>query len=176
MPDPLADVKRAFRKFERDMDKAMATATREAAELVLDEMQGLTRAIGYTLEDFRRMGHPYAWDAETQPPTADWITYLQERDLHEGLQRSPLLRSGGRVEAQILSSAPHTWYLLQGTRYMRPRDFATAALLYQEDEVAAIYQRHHARVHDLPGHTPNFRPERVDIPHEQFPAELPEGA
>lgn len=174
MPDPLADFRQAARKFEREMAKAMGAALRDGAELVLDEMRQLTAATGNTLEDLAKMGHPYAWRNKGKEPFADWIVHHQEGDLQGGLARGRLAGGSSRVEIEIHSGADHTWYLLLGTRYMRPRDFVTAALFYQEDRVAELLQQAHARVHDVPGRTPGFRPHIMPILHSVNPAELPE--
>jgi hypothetical protein len=180
VPDPLADVKREFRRVERAMVQALAGAVKEAAQAVLAEMQQLTAAIGHTPADLARLGHPYARRLPAgSGPFEDWITHHQSGSLHGGLRAPGAVRAKEFVEAQIHSTSPHTWYVVQDERAsaagkMRPRDFVTAALIYQEDAVAAIIAAAHASVHDVLGTTPGYRPQLTPINHGSVAADLPE--
>lgn len=157
----------------RDMRAAMFVAVDRAGDLLYSEMQTLTSRIDHDLEDLRRMGHPYRRKAPQGIPHPDWIVHIQGGDLKEGLGRLPIQMSKGQIQVQIVSRARHTWYLLLGTRLMRPRDFVSAAMINREDEVERIIGQ--AFMAALGGDPRQFPLKWTHIPHPTYPAQLPGG-
>ena len=156
----------------RDMRAAMTVATDRSAALLLEEMKLMTARIDHDLEQLRRMGHPYAKDKPPGQPHPDWLVHIQEGDLQSGLKRLPASISGQVIEAQILSEARHTWFLLLGTRKMRARDFVSAAIIKRRVEIEAMYLR--MFLEQLDKHDPSaFRTQVKLIPHLDQPAQLP---
>jgi len=169
MPTPEEAFRVAAQKHLRDTRVMMTIAVDRAAKILLDEMQQLTSLIDHDLEDLKRLDHPYRAKLPPGSPHADWLVHLQTGSLHGGLKRLPASISGYKIEAEIHSESPATWYVLLGTRFMRPRDFVSAAILLREREIQAIFRdAFEARG---PG-------DPVDIhllEHPEFPAQLPGG-
>lgn len=170
----LDTIKRDMANHMRDMRAAMTVATDRSAERLLEEMKFLAARIDHDLEDLRRMGHPYAKGKPQGQPHPDWLVHIQSGELQGGLRRLPAAISGQQIEAQILSEAKHTWYLLLGTRKMRPRDFVSAAIIRRRVEIEAMYLR--LFVEQLDKQYPaSFRTEVNLIPHTEQAAQLPGG-
>ena len=165
----------------RDVKAAMVNACDQAAKLLLDEMRQLTSRIDHDLNALARMGHPYGWGKdrfgnERVPgrPHPDWIVHIQDGKLQAGLTKNPAYLSGNQIEAQILSKSPYTWYLLLGTRLMRPRDFVSSAIILRQNEVQKIFERAFLAVHDRVVGT--VEPLEIHLlEHDEFPAQLPGG-
>lgn len=155
----------------RDMRAAMYMAVDRASDALFQEMQMLTSRIDHDLDDLRRMGHPYRRKAPQGIPHSDWIVHIQNGDLKDGLKQYPVSMSKGVIQAQIASSARHTWYLLLGTRIMRPRDFVSAAMINRENEVEQIIGRAFMAV--LGNEPAQFELLWRTIPHPTYPAQLP---
>lgn len=162
--------------FLRDAEAIMFHAVNTAGDRLLEEMKQLTMRIDHDLEALRKMGHPYGWGADRPPnvPHSDWIVHLQRGDLYGGLRRLPATVTNRQVETLFLSSARHTWYVLLGTRKMRPRDFVTAAMLIQEQSINRLFENALQPLLDraTPG---GYQVRVVPLPHDQFPAQLPGG-
>jgi hypothetical protein len=170
----LASIKAATQTHLRDMRAAMVGATNRSAEMLLQEMKFLAARIDHDLEDLRRMGHPYAKGKPQGQPHPDWLVHIQSGDLQGGLKRLPATVTGQKIEAEILSEARHTWFLLLGTRKMRPRDFVSAAIIQRRVEIEAMYLR--AFMEQLDKQYPAaFRTEVTLIPHTEQAAQLPGG-
>lgn len=168
-------------RFERDVERALTRATKDAADVLLEEMRGLTGAIGASLEDLARADHPYAKRYPAgSGPFEDWITHVQEGDLHGGLSRGNAFVTPEAIEVRLNSAAAHTWYVVQDAAAsaagrMRPRDFVSAAIIYQIDRVAEIYRSAFAAAHgDTGEEQPGFRPITTLIYHGSVKADLPE--
>ena len=177
MADPLADFRKATKKFEKQMVGTMTRATRQAAKVVRDEMMGLTGAVDHSLADLAREGHPYRVPDRggiVGDPHPDYIVHEQSGALQGGLSQPQVAASGNQVTADIHSPAEHTAWLLLGTPTMRPRDFATAALINTELHVAATMAQAHAAVHDERHVQDDFRPDLDVMDHGAHPAQLPE--
>ncbi len=178
MSEPLASIDAAKTAFMRDVRAAMYTACDQGAELLLAEMKTLTSRIDHDLKALRELGHPYGWGNGREPgnPHPDWIVHMQDGELQGGLKKLPPQVSGLKIESDLLSEAKHTWYLLLGTKKMRPRDFVSAALIMRRDAVAAIFERHFLAVHDRTVGTPSSGAIFMSLgPHDEFPAQLPGG-
>jgi hypothetical protein len=168
----LNTVKTAIQTNMREMRAAMAVVTDQSAALLLDEMKFLASRIDHDLDQLRRMGHPYAKDKPQGQPHPDWLVHIQSGELQGGLKRGPISISGQVVEAQILSEARHTWFLLLGTSKMRARDFVSAAIIRRRVEIEAMYLRAFMEQLDNP-HSGAFRTQVTLIPHPVYPAQLP---
>lgn len=156
-----------------EMRAAMTIAIDDAADMLFAEMQELTALIDHSLDDLRRMGHPYRRRAPQGNPHSDWIVHNQNGDLVEGLGRSAIMLRKNKIEVNITSRAKHTWYLLLGTSKMRPRDFVSAAMINREDEVERIIGNAFMAV--LGGEGRRFLLTWRTIPHTTHPAQLPGG-
>jgi len=158
----------------RDMRAAMVTATDQSAELLLQEMKFLASRIDHDLEQLRRMGHPYAKDKPQGQPHPDWLVHIQSGELQRGLKRRPVSLSGNKIEAEIISEARHTWFLLLGTRKMRSRDFVSAAIINRRSQIEARYVTAFLAQLDF-NRGQSFRAQMTLIPHSLYPAQLPGG-
>jgi hypothetical protein len=143
-------------------------------------MRGLTGAIGASLEDLARADHPYA---KRHPagsgPFSDWITHVQEGELNSGLSRGNTVTTPEAISVSIHSASAHTWYVIQDAQAtaagrMRPRDFVSAAIVYQVDQVSDLLQRAFASVHSDKTIQSGFRPVTTLIYHGGVHADLPE--
>lgn len=174
MADPLAEFKRASARFQRDVARAMAQATRAASAVLVEEMQGLAGAVDHTLQELAALGHPYSTRPEAGPgPHPDFIVHEQEGDLLGSIGRvKPTVTPEG-VTGGVTVTDPKAEWLLLGTPTMRPRDFVSAAIIYQEDAVAEIFRKAHAGVHDEPAVQQGFRMDVNLGDHGEHPAELP---
>jgi hypothetical protein len=163
--------------FQKQMRKVMTDATNVASRLVFDEQKGLASAIDHTLEDLRRLGHPYSWHFPAGSLHPDYIVHTQREEkgesLLQGLQRLPARYKNGIIRSEIHSHAAHTWHVILGTRRMRPRDFVSAALIVQRNTVASLYENAHSALHDQ-ARSGGFLIELTKMAHDRYPAELPE--
>ena len=168
----ITEWKEARRRFMDSMSMAMTLAVDETADLLLKEMHELTSATDHSLRELGQMGHPYRRGAPQGHPHDDFIVHFQSGRLAKGIVRRPT-RGKRIITAEIHSRSKYTWYLLLGTRYMRPRDFVSAALLIKTKEIAKIMERAHERLHEAYDSGVAFRPFRILLPHVQYPAQLP---
>lgn len=176
MADPLASLDAARDAYLRDVRAMMAKAVDEAAKLLLAEMKLLTARIDHDLNQLRKLDHPYAWRNPPNEPHADWIVHLQSGELQGGLKALPPEVRRLQVSADLLSESRHTWFVILGTRKMRPRDFVSAAMIMREEDVKAILLRNFLAVHDRTAGSPLVSPLSLELmPHEEFPAQLPGG-
>ncbi|MGH2361090.1 MAG: hypothetical protein ACRDGM_11205 [bacterium] len=175
MADGIEELKQGLRDFRNQARRAMERATEEAAELLLSEMQQLTSLSDHDQRDLDALGNPYAW---REPPGSlhpDWEVHRQSGDLQLGLRTEHGgVWQNGKLDSEIVSDSDHTWYLLLGTKLMRPRDFVSAAILNLQSEIVALYESEFAKIVDeyRPG---GFAPQRKLIPHRRFKAQLPAG-
>lgn len=179
MADPLADFRRASAQFQRNMARAMAQATRAATTVLADEMRGLASSTGVSLADLAAAGHPYARRFPPgSGPKEDWIVHEQDGDLLGSIKGVPAIAGPDAVTGAVQVTSPHAGYVVQDEAAsqspMRPRDFVSAAVIYQEDRVAEIYRKAHAAVHDVPGDQGGFRMDVTLGEHGGFAADLPE--
>jgi len=170
----LDTLRTAIQLHMRDMRAAMVTATDQSAELLLQEMKFLASRIDHDLEQLRRLGHPYGANKPQGQPHPDWLVHIQSGELQQGLKRRPASLSGNKIEAEIISEARHTWFLLLGTRKMRPRDFVSAAIIKRRGEVEARYVAAFLAQLDT-NNGQAFRTQVTLIPHTLYPAQLPGG-
>lgn len=170
----LESIRKAIGLHTRDMRAAMTMATDKSAELLLEEMKFLVSRIDHDLKQLQKMGHPYAAGKPQGQPHPDWIVHVQSGELVGGLSVLPASVTGQQIEAQILSQARHTWFLLLGTRKMRPRDFVSAAIIKRRVEIEAMYLR--AFLEQLDTQQVNgYRTHVSLIPHPDQAAQLPGG-
>lgn len=160
--------------FLRDAQAVLYRAANEAGDLLLDEMKRLASLVDHDLEQLRRMGHPYGWGKGRMPnvPHDDWRVHNQSGTLYGGLGRRPVSILNRQIETEIGSTAKHTWFVLLGTRLMRPRDFVTAAMIIQEQAINRVFE---SALKTLMDRTTGggYRVRKVGLPHEEFPAQLP---
>lgn len=174
MADPLADFKRAARQFERDVARAMAQATRASSRVLAEEMEGLAGAIDHSLQDLADLGHPYSAQLpKGSAPHPDFIIHDQSGDFLGSIGPEPVRTDENVTVGGVHITDRKAEWLLLGTPAMRPRDNVSAAIIYQEDMVAEIYQKAHAAVHDEPGTQAGFRMDVELGDHGAYPAELP---
>ena len=150
----------------------MAIATDHAATVVFEEMLVETGLTDHSLAQLRKMGHPYGQGKAQGQPHPDWLVHHQEGSLQEGLSRSPVSEKPTCCEVAINSAADHTWFLLLGTRRMRPRDFVLASLIQTQKATSAIYEHYFKAALDTKGNTP-FRVKVSHIVNERYAAQLP---
>lgn len=163
----------AAKRHLRDTRAIMTATLDRAAQLLLDEMRMLTAKVDHDLQALKELGHPYRAKAPQGQPHPDWLVHIQSGDLQAGLKRLPAQVRGGAVEAELHSQAPYTWYLLLGTRYMRPRDFVSAAIINREPDVNALLSRAWAALHEGSSAAVRFQVTLLD--HPVYPAQLPGG-
>jgi hypothetical protein len=168
----LENCKRAQEQHLRAMQEAMATATDHAATLLFEEMYAETSLEDHSLEDLRKMGHPYRQGAPQGVPHPDWLVHHQSGDLQEGLSRTPVQVSGSTAEVEFHSEAPYTWYLLLGTRYMRPRDFVSASLYKAKGVIQKTYEFYFKNTLDVKK-SERYQAEVVPVYHDEFDPQLP---
>lgn len=143
MANDLAELRRAYRSYVNNLMREMEAATEDAAENLLDRIKELTGLTDHSLDDLRRLGHPYAKRHSLgSGPHPDYEVHNQEGDLQESLRvEHEGVWRGGQIASDIHSDAEHTWHLLQGTDIMRPRDFASAAILQGIGEIESRYRQ-----------------------------------
>lgn len=168
----LKPLKEAHRHFLLLMSLTMQEAVDEATEVVFQEMRRLTNLTDHSLEQLRQEGHPYRAAAPQGNPHEDYLVHFQSGDLRRGLRRTKV-RGKSIITAEIRSNSPYTWHLLLGTRYMRPRDFVSAAVINKTREVGRIFDKAHRRVHKE-AEERFYKPFRILLPHTRFPAQLPD--
>ncbi len=154
------------------MGEAMAIAADHAATVVYEEMRAETSLTDHSLAQLRKLGHPYRQGAAQGQPHPDWLVHMQEGTLQEGLTRSPVQETATSAQVEINSAAPHTWFLLLGTRRMRPRDFVSASLITTQKATSAIYEYYFKAALDTQGAS-RFKVEVKPIPNDRYVAQLP---
>lgn len=172
MADPLASIRMAQQQHLREVTEAMRVATDHAAEIVFDEMLAETSLVDHSLEELRKMGHPYKQGKPQGQPHPDWLVHHQTGELQEGLSRTAAAVRSGGVEAEIHSEAPYTWYLLLGTRYMRPRDFVSASLYKSKGAVQKVYEYYFKGTLDTQK-SEHYQMNVVPVFHEEYDPQLP---
>lgn len=172
MNDPMASIDAAKARVMREVRAAMYQAVDQSAKVLLEEMKLLTSRIDHSLKQLEEMGHPYRQGEAPGNPHPDWIVHLQSGRLQAGLKRLPPVVTTQSIMADLLSEAPYTWYLLLGTRRMRPRDFVSAAMITRGPEIERIFDQHFQSVMDRPIRTGTSMTSRL-IEHTLYRAQLP---
>lgn len=147
MANSLDSLRQAYQEHFRRVQENMRVAVEHAADLVLEEMKEEVDLQDHSLQDLRRMGHPYRKDAPADQPHPDWLVHYQSGDLRGGLSHTDPLVTETKAEVEIHSAAPYTWYLLLGTRYMRPRDFVTHSVETRRGAVEQTYEYYFEKAH-----------------------------
>lgn len=175
MPDDLQEIHEHYRDYVNTLRRSLEAATEDVAEDLVAEMRMLTSLQDHSLEDLRRADHPYA---QRHPlgsgPHPDYEVHRQSGELQDGLQveHGGTWRNG-RLESEISSDSDHLWHVLQGTDRMRPRDFASAAILRNLGEAEARYRRAFAAAGDTYKDDGGSVIEVTLIDHERHEVELP---
>lgn len=150
MTDDLEGIHTAYQQYIDGLRRTLETATEEVAENLVDRMHALTSLTDHTLAELRDLDHPYA---QRHPlgsgPHPDYAVHHQSGDLQETLRAEHEGRwVNGQIVSEIHDDSEHLWHLLQGTDKMRPRDFASAAILQELGEAETRYRAAFAAVGD----------------------------
>lgn len=171
----IQDMKTLKKSFMGQMRLAMTAAMDLAADVVLDEMRKLTSLTDHSLSDLAGLGHPYAAQLPAGIPHEDYLVHIQNvtRGLNIKFRKTQVRATRNLVRVNLHNDSDHLWYVVLGTRYMRPRDFVSAALINKTDEVGRIVESAYNQVIDQ-YRGERFRPRRVILQgHTQTP-QLPE--
>lgn len=143
MPNDLAELHTFYRSYKDRLRRELEAAVEDVAEGLRDRMHALVDHQDHSLADLRTLDHPYAARHPLgSGPHPDYEVHRQSGALqdtlrveHEGVWR------GGRVASDVLDDADHLPHLLFGTDVMRPRDFASAAILQELESAEARVRR-----------------------------------
>jgi len=114
-------------------------ACRQNAEVVKKKAQQFSQRRFFSLEDLRRMGHPYAVRAP-HPPVAAHILSRQSGKLYGMWKVSVVKTDPNRVVYTVYNRAPYAKYMM-GTTKMIPRPILDEALTRTKDERARNIKR-----------------------------------
>ena len=170
--DALTSVRQAKEAHLKQMQEAMAVATDHAATVVWEAMLQETALTDHSLQELKKLGHPYSQNKAAGNLHPDWLIHYQKGDLQDGLKRGSVVQYRDSVEVGITSASDHTWYLLLGTRRMRPRDFVSAALIQTQRATSQIYEFYFKSVLDSKG-SGRFKVGVNPIPNDRYVAQLP---
>lgn len=178
MADDLAGIYREYERYVSDLRRVLEAATEETADELLARMQTLTNLDDHTLADLRRLDHPYAQrHGLGSGPHPDYEVHNQSGELHDTLRTEHEGRwLNGRLASEIHDDAGHLWHVLQGTEKMRPRDFASAAILQEIGDSETRYRAAFASVGDEYRDDGRSVIEVELIDHSEHEVQLPEGS
>lgn len=87
----------------------------------------------HTLEELRRLGHPYGWNAKAKIHGGDdRLVHVQTGKLRSSLKMTAVQQTGRAFGVFLVSDSDHFLHLIYGTSRMRPRRFHEKA--YEEIE------------------------------------------
>ncbi len=175
MANDLAELHTFHAAYVTRLKREMEAAVEDVAEDLAAEMRSLTGLQDHSLAELRALGHPYA---QRHPagsgPHPDYEVHHQSGELqdtlrveHEGVWR------GGQVASEVHDDADHLWHVLQGTDVMRPRDFASAAILRGLGAAEMRYRLAFAAAGDAYQDDGNSVIEVELIEHDRHEAQLP---
>lgn len=177
MANDLAEISAHYQGYLNRVKRELESATEDVAEDLVTAMRDLTGLTDHSLADLRDLDHPYARrHALGSAPHPDYEVHRQEGDLQDGLRpEHGGTWQNGQVVSEVHDDAEHLWHVLQGTEHMRPRDFASAAILQHLGQFEARYrqafQNAGGRYRDDGGSVIQV----ALIEHDRQQAELPEG-
>jgi len=120
---------------EKLFRKAMKKAIKAGGEVLDKEIIKNISLICHSLEDLKRMGHPYGKKPRPGrmpiPHTPKWLVHMQTGDLRksffsEDIEERQLFSHVAGVDPSI---APHARYVILGTSIMIQRDFLYESLM-----------------------------------------------
>ena len=177
MANDLQELSRHYQDYVNRLKRELEAATEDVAEDLVEAMRGLTELSDHSLADLAALDHPYARrHGVGAGPHPDYEVHRQQGDLQDGLrsEHEGTWRNG-QVASEVHDDAEHLWHLLQGTERMRPRDFASAAILQNlgafEDRYRRAFKAAGGRYRDDGGSVIEVEL----IPHDRQSAQLPEG-
>lgn len=176
MANDLAELGAFYRTYVNRLRREMEAAVEDVAEDLLATVRDLTSLTDHTLADLARLDHPYAQrHAAGTAPHPDYEVHRQSGQLQDSLrvEHAGTWR-GGRVESEIHADVPYLEHLLHGTEVMRPRDFASAAVLRNLGAAEARMRRAFAAAG---GEYRDDGATAVEVElteHDRHPAQLPE--
>jgi hypothetical protein len=176
MPDDLAELHTLYATYVTRLKRELEAAVEDVSEDLRDRMHALVDHQDHSLAELRALGHPYAASLPIgSAPHPDFEAHRQSGQLqdtlrveHEGTWR------GGQVASEVVDDAPYLEHLLYGTDVMRPRDFASAAILQELEHAEARVRRAHAAAGGEVRDDGNAAIEVTLVDHSQHAAELPE--
>lgn len=179
MPNDLQELRAHYRGYINRLKRELEAATEDVAEDLAARMHDLTGLTDHTLAELRALDHPYARRNAPGILHDDWEVHRQEDDDGDILQDQLRVEHEGRwdrgqVASEIHDDSAHLWYLLQGTVRMRPRDFASAAILQTVGDAEERYRKAFAAAGGVYKDDGNSIIEVDLIPHDLIPAQLPE--
>lgn len=171
----LQEIYNHYRDYLNTLRRTLEAAVEDVAEDLVAEMFALTGLEDHSLAELRALGHPYT---QRHPagsgPHPDYEVHRQSGELqdslrveHEGVWR------GGQVASEIHDDSEHLWHVLQGTDVMRPRDFASAAILRELGAAEARVRLAFAAAGDAYQDDGDSVIEVELIDHSQHEAQLP---
>jgi len=177
MANDLEALSAHYRAYLNSVRRELEAATEDVAEDLLQAMRGLTGLQDHTLAELAALDHPYAKrHSSGSGPHPDYEVHRQNGDLQDGLRPDHAgTWQGGQVVSEIHDDAEHLWHILQGTKLMRPRDFASAAILQNLGAFEDRYRRAFKAAGGVYRDDGNTVIEVELIPHDRQEAQLPEG-
>lgn len=121
--------------------KAVNTDMKHAASILGLRIEKNISSTDHTLEDLRKMGHPYAGRDPNPPHKPEYIVHTQSGELLQGLFSGikPASITGGELEAAafagISDEVEHATYVIFGTSKMIPRNFLIGSLGEVQEQI-----------------------------------------
>lgn len=114
------------------VQKAVVTGLEEVAKQYKNQIKKTIGLQDHSLEDLKKMGHPYSVDApENSVHGDDRLVHKQEGALYKSIKLEPVEQTTSRrFTVYVSSDDPKMPFLIYGTSRMRPRRFHERA--YQD--------------------------------------------
>jgi hypothetical protein len=117
----------------KKVEQAILDGLAKAGDIYLEEVDKVTDLTDHDLNELRKLGHPYAVEAEARgvPPVHkdDRLLHEQSGYLKLSMGLNAIKQTARRFSQVITSRAPYLAWLIAGTQTMRPRRFHELAYL-----------------------------------------------
>lgn len=111
-----------------ELRKAAMVGLAKVAKNYEKEIKKVISLDDHTLEELRKLGHPYAVGATPDFHGDDRLVHQQTGELLRSIKvEDPIEESSRTLYVAITSNSPYMPFLIHGTSTMRPRDFPALA-------------------------------------------------
>ena len=133
---------------QRKVTKAIKVGLEDVGELYLKAAKKNISLDDHTLEELRKLGHPYSVDGGAKPVHADdALVHEQSGKLKKSLKVTEVSESNRRWGVYLTSSVEYMKYLIFGTKTMRPRRFHEKSYKDIKDKVWKPLKEELGKIH-----------------------------
>lgn len=124
--------------------RGAAKALKRAMKMVEARMKQNASETDHSLEDLRKLGHPYSAAHPKSIHDPDYLIHSQNGDLERAITSKQVNQYRAVVGVDD-NAAPHAVHVIFGTKHMVARDFVTNSANEIKDEIMEVFEEEIAK-------------------------------